>query len=48
MQFEKDVEDPFDIHEMIRDATEGKASNKRYGMQDREDRGSKRARVDDD
>ena len=48
MQFEKDIEDPYNIDEMIRDATGGKAGNKRYGMQDSEERGSKRARVDDD
>ncbi|KAF6218937.1 hypothetical protein HO133_005480 [Letharia lupina] len=51
VQFEKDVSnatDPFHIDEMIRDVTGGAGGNKRYGVQDAEERASKRARVDDD
>ena len=51
MQFEKDVADPFNIDEMIKEATGGAAGGgaKRYGVQDDSDpRASKRARVDDD
>ena len=33
---------------MIRDATGGAAGNKRYGVQDAEERSSKRARVEGD
>ncbi|KAH1831368.1 mRNA splicing protein [Aspergillus fumigatus] len=48
-EFEKDTTDPFGIDSMIADVTGG-AGQKRYGIQEveREDRGSKRARVDDD
>ena len=48
MQFEKDVTDPFNIDEMIRDATGGATGSKRYGVQDPDSRASKRARIDDD
>ncbi|KAF6226050.1 hypothetical protein HO173_012540 [Letharia columbiana] len=51
VQFEKDVSnatDPFHIDEMIRDVTGGAGGNKRYGVQEAEERASKRARVDDD
>ncbi|KAF9885433.1 mRNA splicing protein [Aspergillus nanangensis] len=49
VQFEKDTTDPFGIDNMIADVTGG-AGQKRYGIQEveRDDRGSKRARVDDD
>ncbi|KAH8434534.1 mRNA splicing protein [Aspergillus melleus] len=47
VQFEKDTTDPFGIDSMIADVTAG-AGQKRYGIQETEDRGSKRARVDDD
>ncbi|ODM20927.1 Pre-mRNA-processing protein 45 [Aspergillus cristatus] len=49
VQFEKDTADPFGIDSMIADVTGG-AGQKRYGIQEanQEDRGSKRARVDDD
>lgn len=50
MQFEKDTTDPFGIDSMIADVTGG-AGQKRYGMQEanrEEERGSKRARMDDD
>lgn len=33
---------------MIRDVTNGVGGNKRYGMQESEERSSKRVRVDDD
>ena len=50
MQFERDTKDPFNIDEMIREATGGAAGNgaKRYGIQESDERSSKRARVDDD
>ncbi|CAF9922550.1 mRNA splicing protein [Imshaugia aleurites] len=51
VQFEKDVSntaDPFHIDEMIRDVTGGVGGNKRYGVQETEERASKRARVDED
>ncbi|RAL01899.1 SKIP/SNW domain-containing protein [Aspergillus ibericus CBS 121593] len=53
VQFEKDTADPFGIDSMIADVTGGGGSGagqKRYGIQevDRSERGSKRARVDDD
>jgi SNW domain-containing protein 1 len=49
VQFEKDTTDPFGIDSMIADVTGG-AGQKRYGIQEaeRDERGSKRARVDDD
>ena len=50
MQFERDTKDPFNIDEMIREATGGAGGNgaKRYGVQEPEERASKRARVDGD
>ena len=50
MQFVKDTSaaDPFDIDEMIRDATGGAGGNKRHGKQESDSRPSKRARVDDE
>ncbi|KAF7716416.1 Pre-mRNA-processing protein [Penicillium ucsense] len=47
VQFEKDTADPFGIDSMIADVTSGQ---KRYGIQeaDSEDRGAKRARVDEE
>lgn len=49
VQFEKD-NDPFNIDELIKDATRGSSSGtKRYGMQeDADSRSSKRAKVDED
>lgn len=49
VQFEKDTTDPFGIDSMIADVTGG-AGQKRYGKQEAntDERGSKRARVDDD
>ncbi|KAA8643018.1 hypothetical protein EYZ11_003657 [Aspergillus tanneri] len=49
VQFEKDTADPFGIDSMIADVTSG-AGQKRYGIQEveRDDRESKRARVDDE
>lgn len=51
VQFEKDVSnaaDPFNIDDMIRDVTGGASGNKRYGVQETEERASKRAKVDND
>ena len=51
VQFEKDVsisEDPYQIDKMIREVTGGAGGNKRYGVQETEERATKRARVDDD
>ncbi|KAL2862555.1 SKIP/SNW domain-containing protein [Aspergillus lucknowensis] len=51
VQFEKDTADPFGIDSMIADVTAGGgAGQKRYGIQEveKESRGSKRARVDDE
>lgn len=48
VQFEKDIADPFNIDEMIRDATGGAAGSKRHGVQEPDSRASKRARVDRD
>ncbi len=50
VQFEKDTDDPFKINEMIREVTGGKhgVKNKRYGIQELDERPSKRPRVDDD
>jgi len=48
VQFVKDTADPFNIDEMIRDATGTAAGSKRPGMQETETRASKRARVDED
>ena len=51
VQFEKDISniaDPFHIDEMIRDVTGGGGGNKRYGVQETEERAPKRVRVDDD
>jgi SNW domain-containing protein 1 len=52
VQFEKDTDDPFDINKMI-DEVRGekgteKTGEKRYGIQEPEERSAKRARVDDD
>ncbi|KAJ9266034.1 hypothetical protein DTO212C5_6473 [Paecilomyces variotii] len=49
VQFEKDTTDPFGIDSMIADVTSGGAGQKRYGLQeaDHEDRGSKRARMEE-
>ncbi|KAL2054354.1 hypothetical protein ABVK25_005495 [Lepraria finkii] len=53
VQFEKDTTntaDPFHIDDMIRDVTGGAggSGNKKHGLQESEDRKSKRARVDED
>ncbi|KAL9032728.1 MAG: hypothetical protein Q9214_007840, partial [Letrouitia sp. 1 TL-2023] len=47
VQFEKDDADPFQIDELIKEATQGGGS-KRYGVQDDEPRAAKRARVEDE
>ncbi len=51
VQFEKDVSnaaDPFHIDDMIKEVTGGAGGSKKHGLQEKEDRESKRARVDDD
>ena len=51
VQFEKDFSntaDPFHIDEMIRDVTGGAGGNKRYGVQETEERVPKRAKMDED
>ncbi|OJD36381.1 transcriptional regulator cwf13 [Diplodia corticola] len=49
VQFEKDTDDPFNINQMISEATKGAAgSSKRYGTDEPDGRSSKRARVEDD
>jgi SNW domain-containing protein 1 len=47
VQFAKDNDDPFNIGEMISEVTGGKHGNKRYGLQESEERSAKRSRVDD-
>lgn len=48
VQFERDTDDPFNIGQMISEATGGAAGSKRYGLQEAEgSRPAKRARVDD-
>jgi SNW domain-containing protein 1 len=52
VQFEKDTEDPFNINQMISEVRGEKSSEKtgekRYGIQEAEERSAKRARVQDD
>lgn len=51
VQFEKDTTnaaDPFHIDDMIRDVTGGAGENKKHGLQESDNRVSKRARVDED
>jgi len=49
VQFEKDTDDPFNINEMISEVTGGAAGGtKRYGIQESDERASKKARIDDD
>jgi SNW domain-containing protein 1 len=49
VQFEKDTGDVFNVDEFLSKVGEGSGSNKReYGLQESEERGSKRARVDED
>ena len=48
MQFEKDMDDPFNIGQMISEATSGAAGSKRYGIQESDGRTTKKAKVDDD
>jgi len=51
VQFEKDVgntADPFGIDTMIQEVTGGQGGGKKHGLQGSEERGSKRARVEDD
>ena len=51
VQFEKDASnaaDPFHIDDMIKEVTGGAGGGKKHGLQEKEDRGSKRARVNED
>lgn len=49
MQFEKDTGDVFNVDEFLSKVGESSGGNKRqYGLQDGDDRGAKRARVDED
>ncbi|KAL1636053.1 mRNA splicing protein [Neofusicoccum ribis] len=48
VQFEKDTDDPFNINQMISEATKGAAGSSKRGVDDGEERSSKRARVEDD
>ena len=51
MQFEKDTSnaaDPFHIDDMIKEVTGGAGGSKKHGLQETEDRASKRSRVDED
>ncbi|PVH97576.1 pre-mRNA-processing protein 45 [Periconia macrospinosa] len=48
VQFEKDTDDPFNIGDMIKEVQGEKKGEKRYGLQEGEERASKRARVDED
>lgn len=46
VQFEKDNADPFNIDEMISEATGGQAGRKRYGVEEPNNRSPKRTRMD--
>ena len=48
VQFEKEVDDPFNINQMINEVRGEKSGDKRYGIQEAEGRSAKRARVDED
>jgi SNW domain-containing protein 1 len=48
VQFEKDADDPFNINQMINEVRSEKTGEKRYGMQQSDDRAPKRARVEDE
>ncbi|GME27970.1 hypothetical protein GTA08_BOTSDO03588 [Neofusicoccum parvum] len=48
VQFEKDTDDPFNINQMISEATKGAAGSSKRSVDDGEERSSKRARVEDD
>ncbi|EKG17236.1 hypothetical protein MPH_05526 [Macrophomina phaseolina MS6] len=48
VQFEKDTDDPFNINQMISEATKGAAGSSKRGVDEPDDRASKRARVDED
>ncbi|KAL6722151.1 mRNA splicing protein [Lecanora helva] len=51
VQFEKDVSnaaDPFHIDDMIKEVTGQSSGSKKHGLQETDDRDSKRAKVDDD
>lgn len=47
MQFEKDNgDDPFNVDQFLSEVEKG--GNKRYGLDEGEERSSKRAKIDDD
>lgn len=48
VQFEKDTNDPFNIDQMIKEVRGEKKGEKRYGMQESDERATKRARVEGD
>lgn len=49
MQFEKDTGDVFNVDEFLsKVGEEGSSSKRGYGLQDGEERSTKRARVDED
>ncbi|CZR56691.1 probable SNW domain-containing protein 1 [Phialocephala subalpina] len=50
VQFEKDTADPFNVDSFLNNLGEGSGGDKKrgYGLQDGEERGNKRARVDED
>ncbi|KAK0650929.1 Pre-mRNA-processing protein 45 [Lasiodiplodia hormozganensis] len=48
VQFEKDTDDPFNINQMISEATKGAAGSGKRGVDEPDGRSSKRARVEDD
>jgi SNW domain-containing protein 1 len=48
VQFEKDTDDPFKINQMIDEVRAEKTGEKRFGVQDPEERKAKRARVEDE
>ena len=47
MQFERDDADPFNIDEMISEATGGQAGRKRYGVEEPNNKSPKRTRMDE-
>ncbi|KAF4307927.1 hypothetical protein GTA08_BOTSDO03588 [Botryosphaeria dothidea] len=48
VQFEKDTDDPFNINQMISEATKGAAGSGKRAVDEPDGRSSKRARVDED
>ncbi|EEU44391.1 uncharacterized protein NECHADRAFT_49225 [Fusarium vanettenii 77-13-4] len=48
VQFEKDAGDPFNVDKFLSEVDQGSSSKRGYGLQDEDNRQSKRPRVDDD